>query len=74
MSRAFVELAPTLLPDSGECVVEFEDGSGAHMRVHLRGCDVPDLVALVPSGGALKPAGEILISQPNAGSRDSVLS
>jgi hypothetical protein len=34
------------LASSGECVVEFEDGSGASLRVHLRGCDVPDLVAL----------------------------
>jgi len=47
---AFIELSPPCttpsLAPSGECVVEFEDGSGASMRVHLRGCDVPDLVAL----------------------------
>ena len=47
---AFIELSPPCTPPSlapsGECVVEFEDGSGASMRVHLRGCDVPDLVAL----------------------------
>ncbi len=30
----------------GKCVVEFEDGPGAILRVHLRGSDVPDLVAL----------------------------
>ena len=34
------------LASSGECVLEFEDRSGASLRVHLRGCDVPDLVAL----------------------------
>jgi hypothetical protein len=43
---AFIELSPPSLGASGECVVEFEDGAGASMRVHLRGCDVPDLVAL----------------------------
>ena len=42
---AFVELAPPMTA-SGECIVEFEDGTGASMRIHLRGCDVPDLVAL----------------------------
>ena len=26
--------------------VEFEDGAGASMRIHLRGCDAPDLVVL----------------------------
>ncbi len=43
---AFIELSPPSLGASGECVVEFEDGAGASIRVHLRGCDVPDLVAL----------------------------
>lgn len=45
-SPAFIELASPVLTGPGECVVEFEDGSGASMRVHLRGCDAPDLVAL----------------------------
>ena len=44
--EAFVEIAPPSLPASGECVIEFEDGAGASLRVHLRGCDAPDLVAL----------------------------
>jgi hypothetical protein len=39
-------LTPSPLTPSTECVVEFEDGSGARMRVHLRGGHVPDLVAL----------------------------
>jgi len=46
---AFVELSSLQVPlptGSGECVVEFADGSGARLRVHLRGCDVPDVVAL----------------------------
>ena len=43
---AFIELSPPSLAASGECVIEFEDGAGASMRVHLRGCDAPDLVAL----------------------------
>ena len=46
VSPAFVELSPPSLTGSGEYVVEFEDGSGARLRVHLRGCDAPDLVAL----------------------------
>ena len=43
---AFIEVCPPSLAAAGECVVEVEDGSGASMRVHLRGCDTPDLVAL----------------------------
>ena len=43
---AFIELSPPSLAASGECVVEFEDGAGASIRIHLRGCDAPDLVAL----------------------------
>lgn len=42
----FIELTPSPLTPSTECVVEFEDGSGARMRVQLRGCQAPDLVAL----------------------------
>jgi len=43
---AFVEVSPPPMAAAGECVVEFEDGAGACMRISLRGCDVPDLVAL----------------------------
>ena len=42
---AFVEFSPPRVT-TAEYVVEFEDGAGARMRIHLRGCDVPDLVAL----------------------------
>jgi hypothetical protein len=30
----------------GECTLEWEDGSGAKMRVHLKGGAMPDLAAL----------------------------
>jgi hypothetical protein len=51
VSPEFIELspsslAPSALAPSGEFLVEFEDGSGARLRVHLRGCDAPDLVGL----------------------------
>ncbi len=45
-SATFVELpSPTISP-AIECVIEFEDGAGASMRVHLKGNDVPDVLAL----------------------------
>jgi hypothetical protein len=45
-TSAFVELSPTPLAVPGECVIEFENDSGSTLRVHLRGCEMPDLVAL----------------------------
>lgn len=42
----FVELAGPLAVGSVECLVELEDDSGAKMRVHLKGVEAPDLVAL----------------------------
>jgi hypothetical protein len=44
-TSSFVELSP---PPStaGDYVIEFADGAGASMRIQLRGCDTPDLVAL----------------------------
>ena len=47
MSPAFFEVSPPSSAAAGECVIEFEDGSGASLRVHLRGCETPDLAALV---------------------------
>lgn len=44
----FIELSASPAA-AGECVVELEDGSGARMFVHLRGCAVPDVVALARS-------------------------
>jgi hypothetical protein len=46
LTGAFVELPGPSLAAAGEWMIEFEDGAGASMRVHLRGCDAPDLVAL----------------------------
>jgi hypothetical protein len=43
---AFLELSPLPAAAPRECVIEFEDGAGASIRVHLRGGDAPDLVAL----------------------------
>ncbi|MDD4103392.1 MAG: hypothetical protein PHU80_12280 [Kiritimatiellae bacterium] len=42
----FLEVAVPARPTTGECFLEWEDGSGAKMRVHLQGVAVPDLVAL----------------------------
>lgn len=44
-SHAFVELPP---PIAGvrECVIEFEDGTGMSIRVHLKGYDATDVVAV----------------------------
>jgi hypothetical protein len=43
---AFVELSPPSMATADECLIEFEDDAGASMRVHLKGYDAPDLVAL----------------------------
>jgi len=43
---AFMEIPPVAFPSSGECVIEFDDGAGASMRVHLKGADLPDVLAL----------------------------
>ena len=40
----FVELPS--MPATGDCVIELEDASGAKMRVHLKGDQLPDLLAL----------------------------
>jgi hypothetical protein len=42
----FVELAPAVSGNSRECILELEDPGGAKMRVHLKGVEAPDLVAL----------------------------
>ena len=43
---AFLELAVPSAADTGECLVEWEDPTGAKMRIQLKGAPVPDLVAL----------------------------
>ena len=43
---AFLELAVSPGTGAGECILEWEDAGGGKMRVHLKGVEVPDLVAL----------------------------
>lgn len=43
----FLELPSSPLPaTSRECLIELEDGKGASMRVHLKGANIPDVLAL----------------------------
>ena len=44
-SPAFLELPSSPLPGHCECLIEFDDGRGSSMRVHLKGADVPDILA-----------------------------
>jgi hypothetical protein len=43
---AFVELAAAPFAMAAECLIEFESASGAKMRVHLKGREMPDLAML----------------------------
>jgi len=43
---AFVELPSSPLSIISECVIELEDATGCLMRVHVRGQDLPDVLAL----------------------------
>lgn len=50
VARAFIELSPPpLVPSTSECVIEFEDGFGARIRVHLLGCEISDMADLCRS-------------------------
>ena len=50
VAPAFIELSPPpVAPSASECVIELEDGFGARMRVHLHGCELPDLADLCRS-------------------------
>lgn len=42
----FVELPTSSFPLASECKIEWEDGDGAIMRMHLKGGEVPDALAL----------------------------
>jgi len=42
----FLELTPPTGVGSCQCTMELEDSSGAKMRVHLQGVEVPNLAAL----------------------------
>jgi hypothetical protein len=54
-AAAFVELSVPAAVASRECTVEPEDRSGAKMRIHLRGVEIPDVVALCRSFRELEP-------------------
>ena len=45
-TAAFVELCSPSMPFASECVIELEDGIGSRLRVHLKGAEVPDVLAL----------------------------
>jgi hypothetical protein len=45
-TAAFIELPSVPASHASECIIELEDGSGASMRMHLKGTDIPDLLAL----------------------------
>ena len=51
----FLELAAPAQTGTGECLVEWEDATGAKMRVHLKGVAAPDLVALSRSFWGVEP-------------------
>jgi hypothetical protein len=45
-SSAFVELPSSSLSIMSECIVELEDATGSRMRVHVKGHNLPDVLAL----------------------------
>ena len=45
----FLELLPSGMHSSLECIIECEDGQGARIRIHLKGRELPDLAALSSS-------------------------
>ena len=45
-SPPFVELPASAMRVASECVIEWEDHAGARMRVHFKGPNVPDVLAL----------------------------
>ncbi len=42
----FIELPSSTFPLANECKIEWEDGDGAIMRMHLKGSQIPDALAL----------------------------
>ena len=45
-SSPFVELPSSPLSIVSECVIELEDATGSRMRVHVKGQNLPDVLAL----------------------------
>ena len=54
-AAAFVELSVPAAATPRECTVDLEDGSGATMRIHLKGVETSDLAALCRSFRELEP-------------------
>jgi hypothetical protein len=51
----FLELAAGSRAASAECILELENADGTKKRVHLKGVEVPDLVALSRSLWEVEP-------------------
>jgi hypothetical protein len=45
-ASTFVELPSAAMSVSSECVIEWEDAAGARMCVHVKGQNLPDVLAL----------------------------
>jgi hypothetical protein len=45
-TASFVELPASTFPVASECMIEWKDSEGAIMRMHLKGGEVPDALAL----------------------------
>ncbi len=45
-SQPFLEFLPAVTDATIECTIECEDASGSRIRIHLKGRELPDLVAL----------------------------
>ena len=45
-TAAFMELPSAPVATANECIIELEDGAGASMRMHLKGTEMPDVLAL----------------------------
>jgi len=45
-TAAFIELPSAPVVPTNECIIELEDGAGASMRMHWKGSETPDLLAL----------------------------
>jgi len=45
-NAAFIELPTAPVVHANECIIELKDGAGASMRMHWKGSETPDLLAL----------------------------
>ena len=54
-AATFVELTSPVSGGGPECILELEDPGGAKMRVHLKGVEAPDVVALSRSFWRVEP-------------------